>query len=420
MLNKKLVVDTNVLLSDGSALKKLGQVEINIPFIVLQELDKHKTSPGEVGLNARTVIKSLDQLRTEGDLRKGVLNKEGALIRILPEQDKELTPDDQIIAAASEIKDVLILSNDINLRVKASLKGISAEGYSGNGVDLDEVDSFTGVSELIVEPEVIDQLHANGTIYIPECEQYHPNEYIKFSDAYNKKHTAVGRVVDDVTIQKLKNIKSVFGLQPKNLEQSCALDLLLDIDIPLVSLMGLAGSGKTLISLAAALELVMNRQDYQKIVIMRPPIPMGKDIGYLPGGLEEKMRVWMGPIIDNFEMLMGDNNKFSLDYLLHSGLVEIAPPTFIRGRSIAHSVLLVDEVQSLTTHEIKTIVSRLHESSKLIMTGDVRQIDNPKLSAADNGFSKLVEVFKPYDLAGHITLTKCERGTLAQLAAELL
>jgi PhoH-like ATPase len=184
--------------------------------------------------------------------------------------------------------------------------------------------------------------------------------------------------------------------------------------------MGLAGTGKTLIALAAALDLVLNQNQYEKLIIMRPPVPMGKDIGYLPGSLEEKMAVWLGPILDNFDMLMGERQKHSFEYLVNAGKIEVLPPTFIRGRSLAHSILFVDEAQSLSLHEAKTIVTRMHESSKLIMTGDVRQIDNPKLSSVDNGLSIIVDAFKSYDLAGHVTLTKCERGSLAALAAEVL
>jgi PhoH-like ATPase len=420
----ELVIDTNILLSDGNALKKFGKHALNIPFVVLQELDKHKSSPGEVGLNARTTIKILDELRLKGSLKVGVPYLEGTVRVLLEVEDKTVSPDDQIIKSAVDLNaltdNVIVVSNDINLRVKASLFDLKAQGHSGKKIHIDDAAMFSGIAHEQVEPSVIDQLHAHGHVYLGNEKEYALNEFIHFINKTNDKHTAIGRVIDEGTVYRMRTIKEAYSIRPKNLEQSCALDLLMDIDVPLVTLMGLAGTGKTLIALAAALDLVLNQNQYEKLIIMRPPVPMGKDIGYLPGSLEEKMAVWLGPILDNFDMLMGERQKHSFEYLVNAGKIEVLPPTFIRGRSLAHSILFVDEAQSLSLHEAKTIVTRMHESSKLIMTGDVRQIDNPKLSSVDNGLSIIVDAFKSYDLAGHVTLTKCERGSLAALAAEVL
>jgi len=422
MTYDELVIDTNVLLSDASALKKLNQVNINIPFVVLQELDNHKTDLGEVGLNARATIKYLENLCNQGDIRKGVKTETGSLLRILPELiDCQLSPDDQIIQSAKEIgkkSNVSLISNDFNVRVKASVFGIKTEEYRSDKVVQYDSDLYSGITTEKLEPDLIDKLYAKSFLEI-DGSKFQPNQFIQFIDKVNNKHTAIGRITDKNIVSKMHNVKSLFGVKPRNLEQSCALDILLDMDVPLVTIMGKAGSGKTLLSLIAALDSVVNQGAYQKIVIMRPPIAMGKDIGYLPGTLREKMGIWMGPIMDNFEMLLGPN-KITLDYLIDNGTIEIAPPSHIRGRSLAHSFVIIDEAQNLNLHEMKTIITRLHESSKLVLTGDVHQIDVQNLSSVDNGLSIVIDAFKKYSLAGHITLEKCERGSLAALAAEIL
>lgn len=427
-MNREVVIDTNVFLSDGAAIKKFGQTTINIPFVVLQELDKHKTDSGDVGLNTRLVIRFLEELRERGDLIKGVLTKEGSVVKVIPEikqtKAKDMSADDMIIQTAldlAEKKDVTLVSNDICLRVKASVKGLIAKGFNGNQKHADESELFTGLATINIDSAQINSLYSNGSLELEECKGLFPNQFVLFRDSVSEKHTAIARVAKDGVVNRVQNTKDVFGIKSKNLEQACAIDILMDPTIKLVTLMGMAGTGKTLISLATALELVLSKKEFDKLIIMRPPIPMGKDIGYLPGTLEEKMSVWLGPIYDNLETVMkGDNSKITLDYLINSGKVEVMPPTFIRGRSLQNSILLVDEAQSLTVHEVKTIATRMHESSKLILTGDVRQIDNTRLSAVDNGLAHIVEVFKNIDIAGHITLTKGERGTLAALAAELL
>lgn len=426
-MNKSMptyVMDTNVLLTDGFILNKLDKLNVIVPLIVIQELDKHKTDAGETGLHARRAIRSLNELMLKGNLVEGVQAKDALFVKVIPSDDTDLTPDDQIIAIAKKLstktKKAKIMSNDVALRVKANIIGVASEEYkSGQMVQTDE-DLFSGLKYLSVPGTMIDKLYQEGSLDIPEyAGLLQPHEFVNLRSEINDTHTALGRMCTDGKIRKLAKIKDTFGIHSKNVEQACALELLLDKNVPLVTLMGKAGTGKTLLALAACLELVVSKKEYQKIIILRSPIPMGRDIGFLPGTLEEKMDVWAGPIYDSLKVLMGDT-KHTLEYFMDQEIIEIGPPTFIRGRSLKDCIVLVDEAQSLSRHEMKTIATRMAENSKLIVTGDVYQIDNPQLSAVDNGFSHLVEKFKPEVLSGHMKLTKCERSDLAARAAELL
>lgn len=424
---KNFVLDTNVLLTDGVALRKFGKAKVNIPFVVLQELDKHKSDPGDVGLNARIVANLLDELSLEGDLVKGVETPEGSVIRILLGSDlgQEKIPDEQIIDAAIalgslEEDPVEIVSNDTNLRIKARLKGLIANAHGGHHVHVDDDKIYTGISDMIVEEHYVDGLHGYHEIHLPEAEGLNINSFVHLRSDIKETHTAIGRVKEGGQVEKIVSYKNIFGIKPKNLEQVCAMNLLMDKEVKLVTLMGKAGSGKTILGLAAALEQVINEGSYGKVVIIRSPTPTGKDIGFVPGTAFEKTLVWMGAILDNLEVLLGDNTKFNFQHLVDMGKIEIMPPTFMRGKSMGNSIILLEEGQVLTNHEMKTIVTRVAETSKLIITGDVRQIDNPRLSLMDNGLTNIVEKFKPYSLAGHVTLMKGERGTLASLAADIM
>lgn len=426
-MTKNLVLDTNVLLTDGVALKKFGEARVNIPFVVIQELDNHKSDPGEIGLNARIVANLLDDLSLEGDLSKGVKIPEGGEIRVLlgSHLGGDKVPDEQIIDAAKELSKsedlpVEIISNDTNLRIKARLSGVTATAFSGQHAHIEDDKIYTGISYLDVDGHYIDVLHGYGKVHIPQAQALNLNSFVHLRSTEDEKHTGIGRVVESGVVEKVVSYKNVFGIRPKNLEQTCVMNLLMDKSVPLVSLMGIAGTGKTLMALAAGLEQVIHQEQYERLVIIRPPIPMGKDIGFLPGSLREKLEVWMGPIVDNLEFLIKDSTKFNFDHLVDMGKIEVLPPTFLRGRSMANSYIILDESQSLNRHEMKTVITRVHESSKLITTGDIRQIDNPKLSAMDNGLSHMVEKFKPYAISGHVTLVKGERGTLASLAAEIM
>lgn len=667
MTHKHLVVDTNILLGNQSVFKKFGDATVYLPFVVLQELDKHKTTPGDVGVNARATIRFLDNLREQGDLLKGVTDQDTTFKVVDDLSDFEGSNDDHIITIAKILSEanesLVLLSNDLNVRIKAAIKGVNTDSFKVVKHDLENDEFYTGLSNLIVDSNIIDEIYANGSSEHIDLSVYPSNHFLHLAGESNPRQTCVVRVEDD-GIERIAKDARVMGISPKNLEQACALELLMDVDVSLVTITGLAGSGKTLLALAAALEQVINHKEYEKILIIRPPIPMGKDIGYLPGPqpldakivtpdgwttmgslkegsfvigqdgkptqvigvfpkgkkdvyrvttsdgtsteccedhlwftqtqyekkqgqkgsvrtlreiksshvkhylprneaveynakklklsaytlgsnltpnafipdiykqasikdrvslidglmngkqkntitfknkrlaldfieivrslggrtelnnstqgswsvnfnlpkklnsihaneevvsgpeiisielvgkkevqcirvdnkdslyltddfivthntLEDKMSAWMGPIQDNFEAILGQS-RISLETLMGNGTIEIMPPTFIRGRSLANTMIIVDEAQGLNLHEVKTIATRVHESSKLVLTGDVRQIDNPFITMNDNGLSQIIEAFKSYGLAGHITLKKGERGTLASIAANIL
>lgn len=420
--NTTYVLDTNVLLCDGAAFKKFDKANVVIPIGVLEELDKHKNDRGEVGLNARIAIRLLDEVKEKGSLMKGVKVKTGLTVSVHPHHTDEYV-DNQIVDIAAMLVEeghkVVVVSNDINLRVKADARGVSSTKYSETSVG-DEGDIYSGIRLVKTSSLVINQLHAEGSTVVGAEAVLAPNEFVHLRAEENNDHTAIARLCKDGVVRKVRPPKEVFGISSKNMEQACALDALLDADIPLVTLMGKAGTGKTLIGLAAALEMVLVRRKYTRLIVLRPPIPMGKDIGYLPGSLEEKMDVWAGPIFDSLAFLAPSGGKQSVEALFSSGEIEIAPPTYIRGRSLHNCVVLVDEAQGLTPHEMKTIVTRMGQNSKLIVTGDINQIDSPQMSASDNGLTHLVERFRPEILSAHIKLTKSERSDLAARAAEIL
>lgn len=421
-LNTIYVLDTNVFLTDGMVIKKLNNAEIVIPLCVLGEIDKHKNDRGETGLNARRAIRVLDELRDLGNLGNGVRVNDVKVIVDKTGQAPEA--DDRIIEVASRYtrkylnRDVIIISNDINLRVKADAHGVKAQKYSTSESETED-DIFSGVRFANVDSKTIDEIHDEGAV---DNNGYglNANEFLHLRSHEDPSQTAIARFHEDGSIKKVHVPKDVFGITSKNMEQACALDALLDTNIPLVTLMGKAGSGKTLLAIAAALEMVTNRHQYERVMVLRAPIPMGKDLGYLPGTLEEKMDVWAGPIFDALGVLLSGASKSNMQYLFDNGLLSIGPPTYIRGRSLHRCVVVIDEAQGLTPHEIKTIVTRMGADSKLIVTGDIYQIDNQSLSAMDNGLTHLVEKFKPEWLAAHIKLTKSERSDLAARAAEIL
>lgn len=416
------MLDTNVLLCDGSAFKKFDKANVVIPIGVLEEIDKHKSDRGEVGLNARIAIRGLDEIKDAGSLFKGIKIRKGLTVMTHPHHTRDYV-DDQIVEIAVKLVEagdkVVVVSNDINLRVKVDAKGISSIKYSESLIGGDD-DIYAGVRLAKISSSIINALHSEGSAVTGVENTLAPNEFVHLRSEENNDHTAIGRLHKDGVVRKVRPPKEVFGITSKNMEQACAFDVLLDSDIPLVTLMGKAGTGKTLIGLAAALDMVITKRKYARLIVLRPPIPMGKDIGYLPGSLEEKMDVWAGPIFDALAVLAPSGGKQGVEALFNSGEIEIAPPTYIRGRSLHNCVVLVDEAQGLTPHEIKTIVTRMGQNSKLIVTGDINQIDNPQMSASDNGLTHLVERFRPEILSAHVKLTKSERSDLAARAAEIL
>lgn len=436
-MKKVFVLDTNVLILDPLAIYNFENNDVVIPIYVLEELDKHKTRNDEVGKNARHVTRELDSLRELGNLRNGIELEDGGIISVYVAKQLDKFDfmdmsimDNKIIACALEIKenyeDTFLVTNDINLRVRSDSLELRSEKYDSNRTEV----SFDedGVVELVVDSSVIDSFYDSKRVELVEDSQLSPNEMVILTNDGYQVQSALGRVsADGKCIQMLPSFSNgVWGVRPKNKEQRHALDLLMDDKIQLVTLAGRAGTGKTLLALASALHKVTEENVYRKLLVSRPVIPMGKDVGYLPGTIQEKMNPWMKPIFDNIEFLMdvkGDGKGFknrAIEDLMAFGHLEVEPLTYIRGRSIPNQFLIVDEAQNLTPHEVKTIISRAGEGTKIVLTGDPYQIDNPYLDSENNGLSHVIQKMSGESIYGHVTLHKGERSLLAELAAKLL
>ena len=436
MSKKIYVLDTNVLLSDFNALYAFKNNDVVIPLKVLEEIDKHKKRQDGVGVNARQTIRELDKLREKGSLvggaklggRKGTLYVRGYGDSKLPPDMNITDPDNQILATvlacfSEQTKTpVVLVSQDINVRVKADALGIVAEDYTTNQIVDKPEEIYTGFTNHLVDDALIDRFYSGEKIFLQEKDvTLFPNQYVMLVSNANEKKTALARFKNyNHPLFRLKEFKEgVWEVRAKNKEQQFALDLLMDPEIKIISLIGLAGSGKTLIALAAGLQQILDANIYKKLIVSRPVQPMGRDIGFLPGTLEEKMAPWVAPVKDNLEFLMGDD-KEHLKMLQEQGTIEVEALTFIRGRSISNAFIIIDEAQNLTMHELKTIITRVGEGTKIILTGDIEQIDSSFLDATNNGLTYAVEKFKPYELSGHITLKKGERSSVASLAATVL
>jgi len=446
MAKKIYVLDTSVCLTDFNAISSFGNNDILIPLKVLDEVDHHKQRQDGVGVNARGFIRLLDALRERGSLIKGVRIAKGkGLLTVsdfvpssVPESFDLNVPDNQIIATAiSQIavqaslprsKKVVVVSRDINMRVKCDSVGISAQDYINEQVVTDRTDIYTGFRTLLVDDQIIDQFYENEDIFLTEEEgKFYPNEYVMLVSSSNDKKTAIAKFkgvaeklvkVPECTGPKKK--MAAWGVRPRNKEQGFALNLLRDSDVHIISLVGKAGSGKTLLALSAGLEQVLEgKGSYNHLIVSRSVQPMGKDIGFLPGTMEEKMMPWIAPIRDNLKYLMG-NDKGTLDSYIGQGTIEIEALTYIRGRSIPNAFIIIDEAQNLTTHELKTIITRVGEGTKIVLTGDIEQIDNVYVDEFSNGLTYAVEKFKESELSGHVTLIKGERSKVATLAAKIL
>jgi PhoH-like ATPase len=443
---KYFVLDTNVLLHNPSALFMFADNEVIIPFDVLEELDKFKTNPNDLGRNARSVIRHLDGLRKQGNLAEGVgLNGSGGRLRVAMDGDQtacpmltENTPDNRIICCAYGLhqqgKRVVFITKDINARIKSDAMGLTTEDFEAEKVDFETL--YTGWREVTVPSDTINKLFSEKSVKI-DVPDPHANEFLLLKDETDPNHTGIARLRTDGTIFPVRARRGpVFGIMPRNLQQTMALDLLMDDTVKLVSLIGSAGTGKTLLALAAGLAKVLNEEVYHKILCARPIMPLGRDIGYLPGDKDEKLTAWMQPIFDNLSYLLSNrltpeapahaghaslsSVEQRITQLMDSGQINLEPLTYIRGRSIPHQFMIVDEAQNLTPHEVKTIASRVGDGTKLVLTGDATQIDNPYLDSSSNGLSYLVERLKGKGIVGHITLEKSERSELASLVtAEL-
>lgn len=473
MAKKTYVIDTSVFLSDYNCINKFDNNDIVIPLKVLEEVDRHKKRQDSVGSNARSFIRILDGLRDKGSLQKGVrLGKGKGIVSVmtydkvnekLPSDLTSGVADHMILETAMTVKanspksrKVVLVSRDINLRVIADSVGIMAEDYLVSQVVSDTDKLYSGIACLLVDDELVDQFYSGENIFITKemtKEQkvvLYPNIFVMLVSSLNEKKTALCRFYNyNNPVDRLLDCKNSlnWGVQPRNKEQSFAFDLLMDPDIHLVTLTGQAGSGKTLCAIAAGMEqsvtfgrmfsstkkskfdsMLGKKMGYEeeeegmsfgKMVVSRPVQPMGKDIGFLPGTMEEKMLPWLKPIQDNIQFIVG-NDKMMMEQLMESGAIELEALTYIRGRSISNSFVIIDEAQNLTAHEVKTIITRAGEGTKIVLTGDIEQIDNVYTNETSNGLTYAIEKFKDSVIAGHVSFKKGERSRLATEAAKLL
>ena len=435
---KYFVLDTNVLLHNADSLTSFSDNHVVLPMTVIEELDKFKRQNDELGRNARSVIRHLDRLRMKGTLKDGVTMDNGGTLTITVEyKDMPGTlldmsvPDNRILAVANSLHErgekVIFVSKDINARLKADALGIDVMDFEKQKCNIDDL--YTGWRSIQVPGAVIDRFHEAESTQETEGFEFYPNEFVLLQDELNHKHSGLGRALDKTTLTHLQaHNEQAWNVRPRSKEQRMALELLLNPDVNLVTLIGQAGTGKTLLALAAGLECVIHRGSHEKLLVSRPVIPMGKDIGYLPGSKDEKLLLWMQPIFDNLTYLMRHDRRpeeentvqQKVNKLIKDQIVELEALTYIRGRSIPRQYVIIDEAQNLTPHEVKTIISRAGENTKMVFTGDPQQIDNPYLDSSSNGLSYAVERLKGHGIYGHVTLTKSERSPLSAIAADLL
>jgi len=462
-MKKTYVLDTNVLLSDPNSIFSFQDNDVIIPMVVLEELDHHKSRMDEVGHNARQVSRTLDAMRSSTDsLISGVQLPDGGTLRVLsvdaavakeklPSELNATKADNLIISLMLGVpKEYILVSKDINVRIKCDALGVASEDYLKLRVTSDPKKFYKGVEVLEVAPDVVDDFYKNEGLVVDYPQVQYPNQIVILKSVEGEKTTksAITKLKyfdGKKTLIPVEKYENVFGLKPRNKEQSFSLDLLFDPDIKLLTLVGLSGSGKTLLALASALEQLKGIGDpevaqYDKLIVTKPVQPVGKDIGFLPGTLQEKMEPWISPIRDNLNFLMGnrrgnasrirgkssehwgrtpDSNAY-LSLMQEKGLIEIEAITFIRGRSIPNAFIVIDEAQNLTMHELKTIITRVGDGTKIVLTGDIEQIDNVHVDAYTCGLTYAIEKFKEYDLAGHVTMLKGERSALATLASQIL
>lgn len=461
MTRKNFVFDTNVLLHDPTAIFKFEEHHVIIPIYVVEEIDTFKKDMSELGRNAREISRTLDRYREQGALGNGVPLERGGTLRVA-----FATTSNKSSFLSSDIKDNLILrtalhiqesepdnpcifiTKDVNLRIRAHVLGLKAENYEErSSVSASELHS--GLCDVTVTSELLQELHKHQRLeisladheassqdllgHVTGVDRFYLNQYVLLQEEGEGPQTKLGRVIktpDDgarAVIEPIGHLHrdGAWGIQPRNKEQFYALHALLDDSIDLVSLVGKAGTGKTLVAIAAGLRKVTDEQKHHKLLVARPVIPMGRDIGFLPGTMEEKLGPWMRPIFDNVEYLMGLSREDKragrgADELIDMGIIEIEALTYIRGRSLPQQYIIVDEAQNLTPHEAKTILTRVGEGTKIVLTGDPYQIDNPYVDAQSNGLSYVIEKFKGQENAATVSLLKGERSRLAEMAANLL
>lgn len=458
MNEKKIyILDTNVLVHDPEALYNFADVEIGIPLMVLEELDKFKAEGTDRGRNSREVIRNLDALRERGSLGKGVRLDNNAIIRVLFLEKGRPSPfeleklmDNEILLIALEAKEkgyfVKFISKDINARVKADAIGIVAEDYLHEYISQEEF--YHGWRTIAVPSIQLKREYPQILETIPSDYSLNLNEFVVLTSQNNPYNYKIYRYLGEKNFKYVTEPYLNWPLKARNVQQLMALDLLFDHAIQFVALLGPAGTGKTFLALLAGLHQVVVHDEYERFLISRPVIPLGRDIGFLPGDIQEKLHHWMLPIYDNMEFIRHSvitqehleeieneqqkkHKKFgfrkreragmlSLDELIHRGKISLEAITYMRGRSIPYQYILIDEAQNLTPHEVKTIISRVGEGSKIILAGDPYQIDSPYLNFSSNGLILASEKFKGQSLFGAVFLPTSERSKLSELASRLL
>ena len=437
-MQKTFVLDTNVLLHNAEAINVFADNKVVLPIEVLEELDEFKKDTDEKGRNARQVIRMLDRLKRKGKLGKGVPLDNGGVLQIISDKDyKQLEHlgldirlvDNRILMCAYLLQKtgekVIFVSKDINIRVKADAIGLRSMDFEKQTVNFEEI--YRGWRELVVEKSKISQFEKSGSINL-EGNFFH-NEFIFLKESNSSDSGILTRY--DAAGKKALRLKyagvPIYDIKPRNIQQLMALELLLDDSVNLVSLIGMAGTGKTLLALAAGLVKVVQLNSFNRILVSRPIMPLGRDIGYLPGTKEEKLESWMEPIFDNLEYLLYINKQkgktkrlITTKELMTNGLLQLEALTYMRGRSIPLQFIIIDEAQNLTPHEIKTVVSRVGSGSKMVLTGDPYQIDSPYLDSSSNGLVYCAEKMKGQSIFGHVMFVKTERSQLASLAASIL
>jgi PhoH-like ATPase len=435
---KTFILDTNVLLFDPLSINKFGKNKVFIPLIVVEELDRFKKDQNENGRNARHFARLVDGYRENGSLVKGLPIPNGGTIQISILREPatkhagiDLSINDNLILANAlskkeEGEDVILITKDINLRLKADALGLKSEDYDTSEISIDEL--YQGHKNFEVDASRLAEFESSRYLGLSDDERkgFYPNEYLIIHETGNPQKRQLGRyhAKKGGIVPLIKSREGVWGVHPKNVEQQFAFDALLNHEINLVSLVGKAGTGKTLLAIAAGLEAAIGQKKFTRVLVSRPIIPMGRDLGFLPGDVNEKLGPWMQPIFDNIDFLFGNQKSnsdiTSWDELINQGLLHVEPLTYIRGRSLPNQYMIVDEAQNLTPHEIKTIITRAGDGTKIVLTGDSEQIDNPYLDAINNGLVYCIDRLKGEDIVAHTKLKQGERSKLSEIASELL
>lgn len=422
---KILVLDTSVLLYDKESIHSFNGNDVVIPLVVLDELDRFKEKPGLLGESARYVNRFLDFLRSMGRLDQGVMiEEEDQTVRVLIDDTDPVNGlddslgDNQIISAALSLKTkentVKVITKDINLRVKCDALGLEAEDYYKDHIIDEKV--YEDENKIVnVTDTDINDLYSNGFVEVKEVDEFSENEFVVLNG--NTQGKSALCIYKKGALCLLDKKKLSTDVQPRNKEQTFALHVLNDDTVPLVCITGRAGSGKTFLTLMSGLDAMLSGK-YERIVVTRNMEPVGRDIGFLPGDIKEKMEPWMSPLMDNFRHHFKDKTYF--EAMIDKGQIEIAPLSFIRGRTFNNAFIIVDEAQNASIHELKTIITRIGEGSKIVLMGDTDQIDTPYLDKRSNGLSITIDRFNSSELAAYIYLERGERSPLATYASKVL